>query len=61
MPSTLLRVGIGTAIILGWGLPLTAVTLRACQVSEDEHLVAGAFLAVAYGLLATPLLRWLVP
>lgn len=61
MTLPLVRVGIGTAIILGWGLPLTAVTLRACRVSEEEHLVAGAFLAVAYGLLATPVLRWLVP
>lgn len=59
--SALVHVGVSAAIMLGWGLPLTVFTLRAFHVEEDQHLVTGAFLAMAYGLLATPLLRWLVP
>ncbi len=55
----LLHVGLSAAIMLGWGLPLVAITLRALHVEEDQHLVAGSCLAAAYGLLATPLLHWL--
>jgi hypothetical protein len=59
--SPLWRVGISAAIMLGWGLPLTVLTLRILRVSEEQHLVAGSFLAAAYGLLAAPILRWLAP
>lgn len=58
---SLARLALGAAIMLAWGLPLIALTLRALRVSEEERLIAGSFLAIAYGLLATPLLRWLVP
>jgi hypothetical protein len=57
----LAHLGMGAVVMLGWGLPLTALTLRVLRVSEEEHLVAGSFLAVAYGLLATPILHWLLP
>lgn len=57
----LAHLGMGTAVMLGWGLPLTALTLRVLRVSDEEHLIAGSFLAAAYGLLATPILRWLLP
>jgi hypothetical protein len=55
------RLELSVLIMLCWGLPLTWLTLRLFRVSDDEHLIAGSFLAFAYGLLATPLLRWLVP
>jgi hypothetical protein len=58
---SLTHLGLSAATMLGWGLPLTVLTLRVFRISEKDHLVAGAFLAAVYGLLATPLLRWLVP
>lgn len=54
------RMGLGTVIVLAWGLSLTLLTLKVCRVAEEQHLVAGAFLSTAYGLLATPFLHWLV-
>jgi len=47
--------------MLAWGLPLTALTLRVLRVTDEvQHLIAGSFLAFGYGLLAIPLLHWLV-
>ena len=45
-------------VMLAWGLPMTTLTLRVLKVAESQRLVAGSFLAVAYGLLATPILHW---
>jgi hypothetical protein len=48
-------------IMLAWGLTLTTVTLRVLRVTDEvQHLIAGSFLAFGYGLLAIPLLHWLV-
>jgi hypothetical protein len=56
----LAHVALAAAIMLGWGLPLTALTLRALRVTDEvQHLIAGSFLAFGYGLLAVPLLHWL--
>jgi hypothetical protein len=52
------RIGAGTAIMLVWGLSATLATLRLCRVADEQHLLAGAFLSAAYGLLATPFLHW---
>ncbi len=46
-------------LMLAWGLPLVTLTLHLLHVSDEERLVAGSFLAFAYGLLGTPLLHWL--
>jgi len=55
------HVGLAAVIMLGWGLPLTALTLRVLRVTDElQHLIAGSFLAFGYGLLAIPLLHWLV-
>jgi hypothetical protein len=55
-----LRVGLAALIMLAWGLPLTAITLRVLRVTDEvQHLIAGSFLAFGYGLLAVPLLHWL--
>jgi hypothetical protein len=55
------QVGTAAAIMLAWGLPLTALTLRVlCVTNEIHRLVAGSLLAAGYGLLAVPLLHWLV-
>ncbi len=51
--------GLPTVLMLAWGLPLVTLTLHVLHVSEEERLVAGSFLAFAYGLLGTPLLHWL--
>jgi len=54
------HVGLAAAVMLAWGLPLTALTLRVLRVTDDaQHLIAGSFLAFGYGLLAVPLLHWL--
>lgn len=54
------HVGLAGTVMLAWGLPLTALTLRVLRVTDDvQHLVAGSFLAFGYGLLAIPLLHWL--
>jgi hypothetical protein len=53
------RMGMNIVIMLAWGLSLTLLTLKICRIAEEQHLVAGAFLSAAYGLLATPLLHWL--
>ena len=46
--------------MLAWGLPLTALTLRVLRVTDEgQHLIAGSFLALGYGLLGIPLLHWL--
>lgn len=56
----LVHVGLAAAIMLAWGLPLTALTLRVLRVTDEvQHLIAGSFLAFGYGLLAVPLLHWL--
>lgn len=56
----LLHVGVAALIMLAWGLPLTALTLRMLRVTDEvQHLIAGSFLAFGYGLLAVPLLHWL--
>jgi hypothetical protein len=52
--------GVAALIMLAWGLPLTATTLRVLRVTDEvQHLIAGSFLAVGYGLLAVPLVHWL--
>jgi hypothetical protein len=56
----IVRLGFATVIMLMWGLSSTLLTLRLCRVAEEQHLVAGGFLAAAYGLLATPFLHWFV-
>lgn len=57
----LIRIAMAAVIMLSWGLPLTALTLRALRVTDDvQHLIAGSFLAFGYGLLAVPLLHWIV-
>jgi len=43
------------------GLPAIALTLRLLRVSEREHLIAGSFFALAYGLLTTVLVHRLFP
>jgi hypothetical protein len=54
------HVGLAALIMLVWGLPLTAITLRILRVTDEvQHLIAGSFLAFGYGLLAVPLLHWL--
>ncbi|MCL6552659.1 MAG: hypothetical protein K6W08_06020 [Firmicutes bacterium] len=37
-------------------VPLTRYSLRALHVPEDQELVAGIFLTLAYGLLGLPVL-----
>jgi len=37
-------------------VPLTRYSLRALNVPEDQELVAGIFLTLAYGLLGLPVL-----
>lgn len=55
------QVALAAAVMLAWGLPLTALTLRVLRVTDEvQHLIAGSFLAFGYGLLAIPLLHWLV-
>jgi hypothetical protein len=57
---SLVHVGMAGAVMLAWGLPLTALTLRVLRVTDEiQHLIAGSFLAFGYGLLAIPLLHWL--
>jgi hypothetical protein len=57
----LVRVGVAGLIMLAWGLPLTALTLRLLRVTDHtQGLIAGSLLAFGYGLLAVPLLHWLV-
>jgi hypothetical protein len=52
--------GLAALIMLAWGLPLTTITLRVLRVTDEvQHLIAGSFLAVGYGLLAVPVLHWL--
>ncbi|MDR7555138.1 MAG: hypothetical protein QN157_05965 [Armatimonadota bacterium] len=41
-------------------VPLTRYTLRVLHVPEDQELVAGIFLTLAYGLLGLPVLGVLV-
>jgi hypothetical protein len=54
------RVAFAGIVMLAWGLPLTAMTLRVLRVNDEvQHLIAGSFLAFGYGLLAVPLLHWL--
>lgn len=56
----LAHVGLAGVVMLAWGLPLTALTLRVLRVTDEgQHLIAGSFLAFGYGLLAIPLLHWL--
>ncbi len=57
---SVVRLGLATAIMLAWGLSLTSLTLKVCRVAEEQHLVVGAFLSTAYGLLATPFLHWFI-
>jgi hypothetical protein len=52
------RMGLGTAIMLAWGLSSTSLTLRLLRIAEEQHLVAGGFFALIYGVLATPFLNW---
>jgi hypothetical protein len=56
----LAHIALAGVIMLAWGLPLTALTLRVLRVNDEvQHLIAGSFLAFGYGLLAIPLLHWL--
>jgi hypothetical protein len=57
----LVAAGLRTILMLGLGLPAIALTLRLLRVSEQEHLIAGSFFALVYGLFATLLLHRLFP